>query len=335
MAKFRQQTDSHQKLVLASEVTRQIRRTLDAIVGAAGVQDEVRTEALEAVMMAMDAVSSQPRRPGQHVKDTHLLAIVVAGVESGLIEPEVLVDLTGLNTEAEEEEQEPVSTAHLMALQVLVASHPAPGTRAKAATQLARLAVALAAAAVNRAGEYEGPRVGLLGLRGQVRRLAETLDEVTPEEDPCNLGEMVSSEKTPNIWGGHQLLTPVQGRLPLSPSSLESSVPSTSAEAGRLRQERRKRMSMPNTPFEQDRSGESHSTRRKLFSEYTGVEETGCRPSSMQHGSTAKSDEAPPGQVNLPESPLILIDIVLSYRVQWRPVRGTPRRQTTRPSRSR
>ena len=74
MAKFRQQTDSHQKLVLASEVTRRIRRILDAIVGAAGVQDEVRTEALEAVMMAIDAVNSQPRRPGQRVKDTHLLA---------------------------------------------------------------------------------------------------------------------------------------------------------------------------------------------------------------------------------------------------------------------
>ena len=328
MVKFRQQTDEHQKMVLASEVARRIRGILDAIVGAAEVQDEVRTEAIEAVMMAIDAVNSQPRKPGQHVRDTHLLAIVVAGVESGLLEPEVLVDLTGLNAEAEGEEWEPVSTAHLMALQVLVASHPAPGTRAKAATQLARLAVALAAAAVNKAKEYEGSGVGLPGLGKQVRRLAETLDEVTSEEDPCNLGEvtseedpcnlgeMVSSEKTPNIWGGHQLLTPVQGGLPLSPSSLESSVPSTSAEAGRLRQERRKRMSMPNTPFEQDRSGESHSTRRKLFSEYTGVEETGCRPSSMQHGSTPKSDEAPPRQVNLPESPLILIDIVLSYRVQ-------------------
>ena len=251
MAKFRQQTDSHQKMVLASEVARRIRRILDAIVGAAEVQDEVRTEAIEAVMMAIDAVNSQPRKPGQHVKDTHLLAITVAGVESGLLEPEVLVDLTRLNAEAEGEEWEPVSTTHLMALQVLVVSHPAPETRAKAATQLARLAVALALAAVNKAGEHEGSGDGLLGLGRQVKKLAETLDEVTPEENSCNLGEMASSGKTPNIWDGHQLSTPVQEILPLSPSSLKSSVLSTSAEAERLRQERRRRMSTPNTPFEQ------------------------------------------------------------------------------------
>ena len=135
MAKFRQQTDSHQKMVLASEVARRSRRILDAIVGAAEVQDEVRTEAIEAVMMAIDAVNSQSRKPSQHVRDTHLLAIVVAGVESGLLEPEVLVNLTRLDAEAEGEEWEPVSTTHLMALQVLVVSHPAPETRAKAATE--------------------------------------------------------------------------------------------------------------------------------------------------------------------------------------------------------
>ena len=254
MAKFRQQTDSHQKLVLASEVTRRIRRILDAIVGAAGVQDEVRTEALEAVMMAIDAVNSQPRRPGQHVKDTHLLAIVVAGVESGLLEPEVLVNLTRLDAEAEGEDWEPVSTTHLMALQVLVVSHPSPGTRARAATRLARLAVTLARAAVDKAGEHEGSGDDLLGLGSQVKKLVEALDAVTPEENPCNpcnLGGTDASKKAPKNWEGHQLSTPIQEKLPLSPSSLESSLPSTSAEARRLRQERRNRMSTPNTPFEQ------------------------------------------------------------------------------------
>ena len=251
MVKFRQQTDEHQKMVLASEVARRIRGILDAIVGAAEVQDEVRTEAIDAIMMAIVAVNSQPGKPSQPVGDTHLLAIAVAGVEAGLLGPEVLVELTRLDAGAEGEELEPVSTTHLMALKVLVVSHPAAETRAKAATQLARLAVALALAAVNKAGEHEGSGDDLLGLGRQVRKLAETLDAVTPEENPCNLGEMDSSEKTPNNWEGHQLSTPIQGKLPLSPSSLESSILSTSAGARRLRQERRNRMSTPNTPFEQ------------------------------------------------------------------------------------
>ena len=254
MAKFREQTDEHQRMVLASEVARRIRRILDAIVGAAEVQDEVRTEAIEAVMMAIDAVNSQSRKPSQHVRDTHLLAIVVAGVESGLLEPEVLVNLTRLDAEAEGEEWEPVSTTHLMALQVLVVSHPSPGTRARAATRLARLAVALAQAAVNKAGEYEGSSDDLLGLGSQVKKLVETLDEVTPEVNPCNpcnLGRTDASKKAPDNWEGHQPSTPIQEKLPLSPSSLVSSIPSTSAKARRLRQERRNRMSTPNTPFEQ------------------------------------------------------------------------------------
>ena len=152
MVRYRQQTDEHQRMVLASEVAIRIRGILDTIVGASDVRDEVRTEAINTIMMAMDAVNSQTMRPGQQFRNTHLLAIAVAGVEANLLEPEILVDMTRLDAEVEEGDLEPISTTRLMALQALAVSHPVVEIRTKAATQLARLAVALALTAVDKAG---------------------------------------------------------------------------------------------------------------------------------------------------------------------------------------